>query len=113
MDHVQSRRSSAVVTGRPRPTLSSSYSDSDEQYYPLMRNQKSTRESLNETYTTPPPAVGPGAGARQPWRRDLEGLRVYNQQYQDDGARPAVSDDMPVNVDPFLYDYTPKKSSGK
>ena len=112
MDHVQSRRSSAVVTGRPRPTLSSSYSDSDEQYYPLMRNQKSSRESLNETYTAPP-AVGPGAGARQPWRRDLEGLRVYNQQYQDDGASPAVSDDVPVNVDPFLYDYTPKKSSGK
>ena len=112
MDHVQSRRSSAVVTGRPRPTLSSSYSDSDEQYYPLMRNQKSSRESLNETYTAPP-AVGPGAGARQPWRRDLEGLRVYNQQYQDDEASPAVSDDVPVNVDPFLYDYTPKKSSGK
>ena len=112
MDHVQSRRSSAVVTG-PRPTLSYSYSDSDEQYYPLMRNQKSSRESLNENYNTAPPAVGPGAGARQPWRRDLEGLRVYNQQYQDDEARPAVSDDVPVNVDPFLYDYTPKKSSGK
>ena len=54
-----------------------------------------------------------GAGARQPWRRDLEDLRVYNQQYQDDEASPAVSDDVAVNVDPFLYDYTPKKSNGK
>ena len=80
-----------------------------------MRNPGSTRESLNETYinTTPSSAVGQEAGARQPWRRDLEDLRVYNQQYQDDGASPAVSDDVAVNVDPFLYDYTPKKSNGK
>ena len=71
-------------------------------------------ESLNETYTSPPSAVGQGAGARQPWRRDLEDLRVYNRQYQDDEASsPAVSDDVAVNVDPFLYDYTPKKSNGK
>ena len=80
-----------------------------------MRNQRSTRESLNATYTytTPSSAAGHGAGARQPWRRDLEDLRVYNRQYQDDEASPAVTDDVAVNVDPFLYDYTPKKSNGK